>query len=58
MPADDGTACNQALLRVNTQNPAQSDIILAPTGGVANHPFKNADATYAQMMQAWIVNEK
>jgi hypothetical protein len=57
-PPDDGAACNQALLRVNTQTPAQSDIILAPTGGVANHPFKNADATYAQMMEAWIANEK
>jgi hypothetical protein len=57
-PADDATACNQALLRVNTQTPAQSDIILAPTGGVANHPFKNAGASYAQFLEAWIANEK
>jgi hypothetical protein len=57
-PPDDATACNQALLRVNTQTPAQSDIILAPTGGVANHPFKNASSTYASMMEAWIANEK
>ena len=57
-PPDDATACAQALNRINPQDPAQSDIILAPTGGVAMHPFKNASATYSQMMQMWIVNEQ
>jgi hypothetical protein len=57
-PPDDATACNQALTRANPQNPPQSDIVLAPTGGVANHPFKNASSTFATMMEAWIGAEK
>ena len=57
-PSDDARACAQALTRSNVQTPAQSDIILAPTGGVAAHPFKNASQNYAQMIEAWLVNEK
>ncbi len=54
---DDATACAQAKLRIDTANPAQSDIILAPTGGVPNHPFQGAGPNFATMMEAWIVNE-
>jgi cytochrome c553 len=57
-PPDYATACNQALTRANPQNPPQSDIVLAPTGGVANHPFKNASSSFAPMMEAWIGAEK
>ncbi len=57
-PPDDTTACAQALSRVNVQNPAQSDIILAPTGQVANHPFKNASQSFVTMMETWIAAEK
>ncbi len=57
-PPNDTAACAQALARVNTANPAQSDIILAPTGGVANHPFKTANANYTTMMETWISAEK
>jgi hypothetical protein len=54
---DDTAACAQALTRVNLTNKSQSDIILAPTGGVANHPFQNASSTYATMMLTWINGE-
>jgi cytochrome c553 len=57
-PPDYATACNQALTRANPQNPPQSDIVLAPTGGVAAHPFKNASSSFAPMMEAWIGAEK
>ncbi len=57
-PPDDATACAQALTRINPQNPAQSDIILAPTGQVANHPFKNASQSFVQMMETWITAEQ
>jgi cytochrome c553 len=57
-PPDDATACAQALSRVNLQTPAQSDIILAPTGQVANHPFKNASQSFVTMMETWIAAEK
>lgn len=57
-PPDDATACAQALSRVNLQTPAQSDIILAPTGQVANHPFKNASQSFVTMMETWIAAEQ
>ncbi len=57
-PPDDTTACAQALSRVNVTNPAQSDIILAPTGQVANHPFQNASQSFVTMMETWITAEK
>lgn len=57
-PPDDATACAQALTRANPQNPAQSDIILAPTGQVANHPFKNASQSFVTMMETWITAEQ
>jgi hypothetical protein len=57
-PPDDTTACAQALSRVNLQTPAQSDIILAPTGQVANHPFKNASQSFVTMMETWIAAEQ
>ncbi len=57
-PVNDTAACAQALSRINTTTPAQSDIILAPTGGVANHPFKGASAAYTTMMETWISAEK
>ncbi len=54
---DDTAACAQALTRVNLTNKSQSDIILAPTGGVPNHPFQGASGTYATMMLTWINGE-
>jgi hypothetical protein len=54
---DNAAACAQALTKVDLQTPAQSDIILAPTGQLANHPFQNASATYSSMMLAWISTE-
>jgi hypothetical protein len=57
-PADDAKACAQALTRINPANPAQSDIILAPTGQVAAHPFQGASANYTTMMETWIAAEK
>ena len=57
-PENDTAACAQALTRINTTTPAQSDIILAPTGGVANHPFKTAPASFVTMMETWIQAEK
>jgi hypothetical protein len=57
-PPDDAKACAQMLAKANPQMPAQSDIVLAPTGGVANHPFKNASQSYAPMIEAWLADEK
>jgi hypothetical protein len=54
---DDTAACAQALTRVNLTDKSQSDIILAPTGGVANQHFQNASSTYATMMLTWINGE-
>jgi hypothetical protein len=51
---NDTLACAQALTKVTKGNAAGSDIILAPTGGVAAHPFKNANANYKTMMTTWI----
>jgi hypothetical protein len=55
---DYATACAQALSRINTTTPSQSDIILAPTGGVAAHPYKNASSSFVTMMETWIQAEK
>jgi cytochrome c553 len=57
-PPDYATACAQALSEANPQNPGQSEIILAPTGQVANHPFKNASQSFVQMMETWITAEQ
>ena len=57
-PPDYAAACAQAKNRIDTNNPANSDIILAPTGGVANHPFKGASANFKTMMTTWITAEK
>jgi hypothetical protein len=57
-PPDEETACAQALTRANPTLPAQSDIILAPTGQVANHPFKNASQSFVTMMETWIAAEQ
>jgi cytochrome c553 len=57
-PPDDATACAQALAQANTANPAQSNIILAPTGGLANHPFTKASQSFVTMMETWIAAEK
>ncbi len=54
---NDTLACAQALTKVNLTTPSQSDIILAPTGMVAAHPFKTASSTYATMMLTWIATE-
>jgi hypothetical protein len=54
---NDTAACAQALTRVNLANKPQSDILLAPTGGVAAHPFQQADANFKTMMLNWINNE-
>jgi hypothetical protein len=57
-PEDDTTACAQALRRADPTNPPQSDVIRAPTGGVANHPFQNASASFVLAMETWIGNER
>jgi hypothetical protein len=57
-PENDTAACAQALTRADPLNPAQSDIILAPTGKVAAHPFKNASQNFVTMMETWIAAEK
>lgn len=57
-PPDDAKACAQMLAKADPANAAQSDIIQAPTGGVANHPFKNASQNYVQMIEAWLANER
>jgi hypothetical protein len=57
-PPDDATACAQALTQANPANPAQSNIILAPTGQLTNHPFKNASQSFVTMMETWIGAEK
>jgi cytochrome c553 len=57
-PPDDAAACAQALTRVNLTTPAQSEIILAPTGQVANHPFQNASQSFVTMMETWITAEQ
>ena len=54
---NDTAACAQALTRVNLADKPNSDILLAPTGGVAAHPFKNASANYKTMMLGWIQSE-
>jgi hypothetical protein len=51
---DNAAACTQALTQVNLTTPAMSNIILAPTGGIAAHPFKGASANYKTMMLDWI----
>jgi cytochrome c553 len=57
-PPNDATACAQALAQANPANPAQSEIILAPTGQVANHPFQGASQSFVTMMETWIAAEK
>lgn len=57
-PPDYTTACAQALPQINPQDPAQSQIILAPTGQAPNHPFKNASQSFVTMMETWIAAEK
>jgi len=56
-PPDYATACAQALPRIDTTNPAQSQIILAPTGGLPPHPFTSAPASFVTMMETWIQAE-
>jgi hypothetical protein len=50
-------ACAQALTQVNLKNASQSNIILAPTGGIAAHPFKGASSAFKTMMLTWISAE-
>jgi mono/diheme cytochrome c family protein len=57
-PPDDATACAQALAQVNLTTPAQSNIILAPTGGLTNHPFTKASQSFVTMMETWIAAEQ
>jgi hypothetical protein len=57
-PPDDATACAQALAQINTTTPAQSNIILAPTGKLTNHPFTSASQSFVTMMETWIAAEK
>jgi cytochrome c553 len=57
-PPDDATACAQALAQANPADPAQSNIILAPTGGLTNHPFTKASQSFVTMMETWIAAEK
>jgi cytochrome c553 len=54
---DNAAACAQALTQVNLTTPSNSNIILAPTGGIAAHPFKGASANFKTMMLDWIMAE-
>jgi cytochrome c553 len=56
-PPDDTGACAQALNRADVTTPAMSDLILAPTGHVANHPFKTASQAFVTAVEAWLANE-
>lgn len=55
---DFAKACGQAKSRIDTATPANSQLITAPTGGVANHPYKNAPANYKTQITTWITAEK
>ena len=55
---DYARACAQSKNRINPGTPAQSDIILAPTGGVVAHPFRNASSAFVSAMTTWITAEK
>ena len=57
-PPNDATACAQALAQANPASPAQSNIILAPTGKLVNHPFTSASQSFVTMMETWIAAEK
>jgi hypothetical protein len=57
-PPDDTTACANALAKVNLSNPAESPIILAPTGGVVGHPFTTATVDFTPAMETWIQAEQ
>jgi len=57
-PADFAAACAQAKNKINVGTPAQSAIILAPTGGRPSHPFKNATPAFVTAMTTWIAAEK
>lgn len=52
-------ACNQALLRVNLTNKAQSDILLHPSGGAGNHQGGSVNdvAGYRAMVTMWMNGE-
>jgi hypothetical protein len=54
---NNAAACAQALTQVDLADPAMSNIILAPTGGIASHPFKGASASFKTMMLEWIDKE-
>jgi hypothetical protein len=54
---DNAAACAQALNQVDLADPSMSNIILAPTGGITNHPFKGASASFKTMMLEWIAKE-
>jgi len=58
IPADDTTACAHVLTKVNLANPAESPVILAPTGGVVGHPFTTATADFTPAMETWIQAEE
>lgn len=57
-PPDFARACGQAKSRIDTTNVEQSPIILAPSGGVATHPYRNANGQYRTQMTTWINAEK
>lgn len=57
-PVDDAAACAQALSHADPSDPAQSQIILAPTGQLTNHPFTQASQSFVTMMETWIAAEK
>jgi hypothetical protein len=54
---DNAAACAQALSKVDLKDPSQSLIILAPTGGIAQHPFQGASSSFTTMMLEWIDKE-
>jgi hypothetical protein len=59
-PINYGTACSQALFKVNLQNRAQSSIIVTPRDQLNNHPYKvpamNAQ-TFTNALLTWINKE-
>ena len=57
-PPDFARACDQAKSKIDTTNVEQSPILVAPSGGLATHPYRNASAEYRTQMTQWINAEK
>lgn len=55
---DFAKACGQAKSKVDLANVANSQLITAPSGGIASHPYKSAPAAFKTAMTTWIDSEK